>query len=112
MRTTVWMLAGALSLLVAPMMAAEGDSPGSDQLPWARWQGRLSLGTQSAAWPLGVEGRSAKITSGSVVGDYYFTRSLAGAGRLGGFRATSGLITSAAQGANSPAYRCTQISPR
>ena len=37
-------------------------------------------------------GRASEINSLSVMGDYYFARSLAGPKSVGGFRATSGLI--------------------
>ena len=81
MRKTVWNLAAVIVLIATPAMALEGDSLSlnPDQLPWARWQGRLSLGN---ATPI-------KVSSASLMGDYYFGRSLVGAG---GFRATSGLI--------------------
>ena len=92
---TAWMLVGSISLAVAaPVMAADGEglSPSSGQLPWARWQGRLSLGVNATPWRLGVESPALKLSSASLMGDYYFGRSLTGSGRLGGFRATSGLI--------------------
>ena len=65
-------------------MALDGDglSLNPDQLPWTRWQGRLSLGTSS---PI-------KVSNASLMGDYYFARSLVGPSTAGGFRATSGLI--------------------
>ena len=94
MRKTAWMLAAAITLAAAPAMAADGEGlmPNSDRLPWARWQGRLSLGTVSAPWRLGVESPALKLSSASLMGDYYFGPSLAGAGKLGGLRATGGLI--------------------
>ena len=84
MRKTVWNLAAVIALVTSPAMALEGDSLSlnPDHLPWERWQGRLSLGT---ATPI-------KVSSASLMGDYYFGRSLVGPGRAGGFRATSGLI--------------------
>ena len=92
MRKTVWMLAAAIGLVAAPAMALEGDSVSlnPDQLPWGRWQGRLSLGTTAASWRPGTE--VGKVSSASLMGDYYFGRSLVGPGSAGGFRATSGLI--------------------
>ena len=94
MRKTVWMLLGSISLTMGPVMAADGEdlTTGPDQPQWARWQGRLSLGTNAPLWRLGVESPAPKLNSASLMGDYYFGRSLTGAGRLGGFRATSGLI--------------------
>jgi hypothetical protein len=93
MRKTVWSLAAAIGVIVAcPALALDGESLSlnPDQLPWARWQGRLSLGTASPAWRPGAE--SNKVSSASLMGDYYFGRSLVGPGSTGGFRATSGLI--------------------
>ena len=94
MRKTAWMLAGAVALIMAPAMAADGEdpAPNPDQVSWARWQGRLSLGSTAPAWRLGVEGAAQKFGSASLMGDYYFARSLGNPGRLGGFRATSGVI--------------------
>ena len=94
MRQSVWMLAGALALVSTAAPAAEGDLPypGADQISWARWQGRLSLGTHSTPWRLGAENPNPKLSSASLMGDYYFSRSLVGPRQLGGFRATSGLI--------------------
>lgn len=95
MRKTAWMIAGALAALpLASAMSAEGDGlrAGTNQAPWARWQGRLSLVTAADPWRLGVEGRAVKLSSASVMGDYYFGRSLTGPNQLGGVRATSGLI--------------------
>lgn len=95
MRATAWILTGAICLAVVPLAAVAADaSPGSDTARhhWAQWQGRLTLGTATPAWRLGIEGPGLKLSSASLMGDYYFSRSLANGGRLGGFRATSGLI--------------------
>jgi opacity protein-like surface antigen len=93
MRNTAWILAGALALTAAPAMAADGDGAASStHLPWARWQGRLSLGTASTPWRLGIENQVSRFNSASLMGDYYFGPSLTGPSLLGGFRATSGLI--------------------
>lgn len=94
MRTSAWMLAGALALPSAAAMAADGDgtTPDSGLLPWARWQGRLSLGTSAQPWRLGADRAAPQLASASLLGDYYFSRSLTGPAQLGGFRATSGLI--------------------
>ena len=82
MRKTVWNFAALIGLVASPAMALDVDSltPSPEQPSWARWQGRLSLGTGS------------KTSSASLMGDYYFGRSLVGAGSAGGFRATSGLL--------------------
>lgn len=95
MRKTAWMLAGILTVLLSAHAAAAEDDglrSGANALSWARWQGRLSLVTTTDPWRLGVEGQRAKLSSASLMGDYYFARSLAGPDRLGGLRATSGLI--------------------
>jgi opacity protein-like surface antigen len=94
MHKTLSMLAvmAALAVLASLAHAADGDrlTLNPDQLPWARWQGRLSLGTTTDAWRPGLEG--TRLSSASLMGDYYFGRSLVGPGSAGGFRATSGLI--------------------
>ena len=94
MRKTVWTLVGMAALAAMPTLAnaADGDrlTLNPDQLPWARWQGRLSLGTEVQSWRPGLE--SNRPTTASLMGDYYFGRSLVGPGSAGGFRATSGLI--------------------
>ena len=77
---------------------ARADEPGVDVLRtdasqrWSRWQGRLNLGTTATPWRLGVESPSAKLSAASLMGDYYFSRAGPGDARLGGFRATSGLV--------------------
>lgn len=95
MRQTAWMLSALIALLgTVPAFAADTDgaAPDSNRVPWARWQGRLLLGTTGTPWRLGVESPASRLSGGSLMGDYYFGRSWAGAGRLGGFRATSGLM--------------------
>src|SRR5687768_505606 len=95
MRNTAWMLFGSLALGTAASVAADLDSTPaqSGQASWARWQGRLSLGTASTPWRSGVDNPASKLSSASLMGDYYFSRPLlADPQQLGGFRATSGLI--------------------
>jgi hypothetical protein len=96
MRTTAWTLAGVIALATMPAMGADGDgltTTHSDQLRWARWQGRLSLGTiATPGLRLGADSPSLKLASVSLMADYYLGRSLADTGPIGGFRATSGLI--------------------
>lgn len=95
MRETAWILIGLIALATSPVSMAtdsEAAATAANQIPWARWQGRLSLGSNTPAWRLGVEGPTTKLSSASLMGDYYFGPSLTGPGRLGGFRATSGLI--------------------
>lgn len=104
MRTTAWTLAGALTLATTAAMAVDAASLTAHPEPmrWARWQGRLSLGTLSTpGFLLGADSPALKLASASLMADYYIGRSLADAGPAGGFRATSGLIIGprSAQGA-------------
>lgn len=95
MRTTAWTLAGAITLATTAAMAVDGASLTThpDQMRWARWQGRLSLGTLSTpGFLLGADSPALKLASASLMADYYIGRSLADTGPIGGFRATSGLI--------------------
>ena len=94
MRKVVWMLAGMLAFPVAWGAEAGDAKDRSTEAPWARWQGRLSLGsTSAAARPAPFAADAApRIGSASLVGDYYFSRALLGPQAVGGFRATSGLI--------------------
>ena len=85
MQRLTWMIFG---LLVAAASAAQagdgaGITPSAEQFQWARWQGRVSVGAE----PAGL-----KLNTVSLMGDYYFTGSLLGSRRAGGFRATSGLL--------------------
>ncbi len=68
----------------------------ADTLPWARWQGRIALGMAPPLWRAGLsgyqQGAGLKFGGMSLLGDYYFTPSLLGAGSVGGFRATSGVL--------------------
>ena len=98
MRTARWVLLGGLAL--APFGAAWaleglGLTPRAADLPWARWQGRISMGTSTPLWRAGLDGfETPGLKAGglSLMGDYYFTRSFAGPNVAGGFRATSGVI--------------------
>lgn len=98
MQTARWMFDTAIvvAALAAPVVAhAEGLKPRADTLPWARWQARLALTSPAPAWRSGLDGleRGALGLGGaSLMGDYYFSRSLAPGGIATGFRATSGLI--------------------
>jgi hypothetical protein len=93
MRTSTWMLCGALTIASPWVTAAELEGSATEAIPWARWQGRLSLALPAASpWQLGNESSAQKSRSASLMGDYYFSRSLVGPKQLGGFRATSGLI--------------------
>jgi len=96
MRNTLGMLAGLATLLAfsGPAPAADSDrvSLSPDQSSWARWQGRLSLGSPPVVARPGLDDHTTRPVSASLMGDYYFGRSLVGSGSLGGFRATSGVI--------------------
>jgi hypothetical protein len=67
----------------------------SADVAWPRWQGRLTLSGASSlrhADPMNVDAAGLKLSGASLVGDYYFARSLRGPGSGSGFRATSGLV--------------------
>ena len=85
MQKLTWMIFGLLAAAASAAQAGDGAgiTPSAEQLQWARWQGRVSLGTE----PAGL-----KLNTVSLMGDYYFTGSLLGSRRAGGFRATSGLL--------------------
>lgn len=97
MRTAGWWMAAVMSCSAAGgAWGLEGDGllPSRDN-PWPRWQGRLSLATARpllAADPLRAEGPGSRLAGATVLGDYYFTRSLPSLGDSGGFRATSGIF--------------------
>ena len=85
MQKLTWMIFGLLAAAASAAQAGDGAgiTPSAEQMQWARWQGRVSLGTE----PAGL-----KLNTVSLMGDYYFTGSLLGSGRAGGFRATSGML--------------------
>jgi len=95
MRHSAWILCASLCLFGGAAAAADASLPSSDDAGWARWQGRLSLGTNSALWQNSVDTSSARLAGATVMGDYYFSRSLSAPGQFGGLRATSGLIMGA-----------------
>ena len=100
MQTARWMRDATIAAAAASacwLVHAEGLKPPSDTMPWARWQARLALGTTPAPqWRSGADLQDHRLSSGigsaSLMGDYYFSRSLAAGGIASGFRATSGLI--------------------
>jgi hypothetical protein len=87
----------------APLWAGASDGNGltltADSLPSARWQGRTSFEVQT---PLlqsdlsSVQSAGLQVRSVSLMSDYFLTRSLIGAGTLGGLYTTGGLIISSA----------------
>ncbi len=106
MRTATWMSCVVLALTAPLATSAEPDGIGAKAATWAHWQGRLSLSLPAAPpWQAGIESLVLKSGSASLMGDYYFSRSLVGPKQLGGFRATSGLIVGSRSAAitNAPA---------
>ncbi|MEO8058481.1 MAG: hypothetical protein ABI671_09155 [Burkholderiales bacterium] len=87
MQKLTWMIFGLLAAATSAAQASEGDgiTASTEQLQWARWQGRMAFSTQ----PTGL-----RLNTVSLMGDYYFS-SLAGPRRAGGFRASSGLLVGA-----------------
>jgi hypothetical protein len=98
MQTAKWMfIAALLATCCGGAASAEGDglTPRGDALLWSRWQGRLSLGTPVPTWRSewgSVDSQGLKPRSLSLMGDYYFSRSLNADGGGSAFRATSGLV--------------------
>lgn len=86
----------------APAVATEGNGlrTQADGAAWPRWQARLLPSSSFALWrhaaPDAVERRP--ITSLSLLGDYYVSRSPSDAPRSSGLRATSGLIVGSLSG--------------
>ena len=84
MQKLTWMIFGLFAALAAQASDGTGITPSAEQFQWARWQGRMAVGTE----PTGL-----KLNTVSLMGDYYFTGALLGSSRhTGGFRATSGLL--------------------
>jgi hypothetical protein len=98
MRHSTCVLAGAgMALLLGPGLSIAADNEGlalkRETAAWSTWQGRVSVGGNSTFWRSNlIDADAARPSSISLMGDYYFTRSLLGMGTQGGFRATSGLI--------------------
>jgi hypothetical protein len=96
MLTAKWMLRTAAMAAAIPWLAhAEGLKADLDEVPWARWQARLALGATTPLWRGGIDSSdrgASTIGSASLMGDYYFARTMAAGGVANGFRATSGLI--------------------
>ena len=85
MQKLTWMIFGLLAAAASAAQASDGDgiTASTEQLQWARWQGRMTFGAE----PAGL-----RLNTVSLMGDYYFTGALAGSRSSGGFRATSGLM--------------------
>ena len=98
MRHSTCVLSGVgIALLLSVGSAVAADGPGlavnRDSATWSTWQGRVSVGGGSTFWRSSLlDAGASRPSSVSLMGDYYFTRSLPGLGAQGGFRASSGLI--------------------
>ncbi|WP_280152844.1 hypothetical protein [Piscinibacter sp. XHJ-5] len=95
MRSAHWLVAAVALSAVASVSAVEGAGlVPPKEAPWPQWQGRLSLGTTSPLFgqdPMNPAGAGVKLSGATLLGDYYFARSLR-LGNTGGFRATSGVF--------------------
>ena len=88
-------LAGAICATTAFATMGDGLIADPESLEWSRWQGRLALGTSTPTWQANLGGyvsTGLKISSISLLGDYYFSRPIFGAGNTGGFRTTTGFF--------------------
>ncbi len=78
----------ATMFAAAPLAAAWGQNEGllahPDNLPWPRWQARVSVSALDLYRP--------QATSLGLMSDYFFARAAAESGRASGFRATGGLV--------------------
>ena len=102
-----WLISGLVA--AAPLVAGASDGSGltlnADSLPSARWQGRTSFEVQT---PLlrsdlgGAQSTGLQVRSVSLMSDYFLTRSLIGAGTLGGLYTTGGLILNSAARSGGP----------
>ena len=98
MRFTRWRTGAILALCCTPAAWATGGDglkAGGEDLPWARWQGRISLAIAAPTWRSTLAGNEMpglRVNAVSIASDYYFTEPLIGSATRGGFRATSGLI--------------------
>lgn len=108
MRATRWLISGIVA--ATPLVVGASDGSGltltADSLPSTRWQGRTSFEVQA---PLlrsnlgGVQTTGLQVRSVSLMRDHFFTRSLLGAGFLGGLHTTGGLILNSAAGSGAQA---------
>lgn len=97
MRTTRRMIAFALAAgAVGNAAALQGSGlvPSADSI-WPRWQGRLSLGISTplpGSALMAGDNPAPALSGASLLGDFYFSRSLHSVGSGHGFRATSGVL--------------------
>jgi hypothetical protein len=97
MRHSTCVIAGAALALTLSAGASAADGQGlsvsKDAASWSNWQGRVAFGAPPSFWRSSLSEPDTSRNPGlSLMGDYYFTRSLLGLGTEGGFRATSGLL--------------------
>lgn len=103
MRSAQWVAVTFLACAAAGAQAVQGQGlvASADQL-WPRWQGRLALGTQGSLLhpdAMNADGHATHVRGATLLGDYYFSRSLRGTGRGSGYRATSGVFLGSRSGA-------------
>lgn len=90
MRSTAWIVIGALGLVTAAVaQTIDGDGL---SLPQFQTRVRLGISVPASALDAGLGTESSRLSSASVLGDYYFARSAAPDGQTSGFRATSGVL--------------------
>ena len=91
-------LAAVACVSFGPVMADPiegGLSLRPEAVPWARFQGRLSLATSTSGLlhgDLAAAAEPSPLRGMSLMGDYYLTGSLLGERQSGGLRATSALL--------------------
>lgn len=67
-----------------------GNDAASQETSWPRWQARFSTNSGASAFDTGTRWQ---LSAGQLLGDYYWSGLRpTGAGRSGGFRATSGVL--------------------
>lgn len=88
MRAPCWFLIGVLGLGAAPL--AQADE--ADGFSLTRLQGRIKLGMGVEAGVTDSQGSANKLGGASVLGDYYFGRSISRDGDASGFRVTGGVF--------------------
>jgi hypothetical protein len=94
MKTCLGALGVTMVSVLAPAAAAAADdalAPEYGNSQTSRWQMRFALGDGAMRRP-GFASTGLNPSNASLLGDYYFGRSLAGLPKPSGFRATSGLI--------------------
>jgi len=99
MRSGFWILAGVVLGVGAPVQADEGSGLSPEIV---LFKGRMSLGIvvpSDRQGSLGAEASTPRLNGLSLLGDYYFGRSLSSEGAASGFRATSGVLIGSRLGA-------------